>query len=171
MAGFYHLERARASAGAARQIDTSRGSLTHCVRSGKGHVTMIHKVVVRYKNGTVVKGTTADFAPNRTTFTLAQESKRAGEPIRIGFEDLKAIFFVHSFSGNREYHEQKMRIPEGTIGRRYLLTFTDGETMRGTALGVNLSRYGFLLFPADPGSNNKRIFVMHSAVKELRQEE
>jgi hypothetical protein len=43
--------------------------------------------------------------------------------------------------------------------------------MRGTALGVNLSRHGFLLFPSDPGSNNKRIFVMHSAVKELRQEE
>ncbi len=78
---------------------------------------------------------------------------------------------MHSFLGNREYRDQKLRKPEGTIGRRYLLTFTDGETMRGTALGVNLSRHGFLLFPADPGSNNKRIFVMHSAVKELRQEE
>jgi len=132
---------------------------------------MLQKVVVRYKDGTVVKGTTADFAPNRTTFTLSQEPSSAGGPAQIRIEELKAIFFVHSFLGNREYREQKMRVPEGTIGRRYLLTFTDGETMRGTALGVNLSRYGFLLFPSDPGSNNKRIFVMHSAVKELRQEE
>jgi hypothetical protein len=77
---------------------------------------------------------------------------------------------VHSFQGNREYREHKLRLPEGTIGRRYLLTFTDGETMRGTALGANLSRYGFLLFPSDPGGNNKRIFVVHSAVMELRQE-
>jgi len=132
---------------------------------------MLHKVVVRYKNGTVVKGTTSDFAPNRTTFTLTREPPVPGDPTSISFDELKALFFVHSFEGNREYHEQKLRRPEGTIGRRYLLTFTDGETMRGTALGVNLSRYGFLLFPSDPGSNNKRIFVMHAAVKELRQEE
>ena len=132
---------------------------------------MQHKVVVRYKNGNVEKGTTSDFAPNRTTFTLNHEPPAADGPSTISFEELKAVFFVHSFEGNREYREQKLRIPEGTIGRRYLLTFTDGETMRGTALGVNLSRYGFLLFPSDPGSNNKRIFVMHSAVKELRQEE
>ena len=132
---------------------------------------MVQKVVVRYKNGTVAKGTTSDFAPNRTTFTLNHEPPARGGPVTIGIEELKAIFFVHSFQGNREYHEQKLRLPEGTIGRRYLLTFTDGETMRGTALGVNLSRYGFLLFPSDPGGNNKRIFVMHSAVKELRQEE
>ena len=91
--------------------------------------------------------------------------------VPVAIEELKAIFFVHCFTGNREYREQKLRVPEGTIGRRYLLTFTDGETMRGTALGVNLSRYGFLLFPSDPGSNNKRIYVVHSAVKELRQEE
>lgn len=132
---------------------------------------MLHKVVVRYKNGTVVKGTTSDFAPNRVTFTLNHEPPAPGGPATIAIDELKAIFFVHSLQGNREYREQKLRIPEGTIGRRYLLTFTDGETMRGTALGVNLSRYGFLLFPSDPGGNNKRIFVMHSAVKELRQEE
>ena len=132
---------------------------------------MLHKVVVRYKNGAVVKGTTSDFAPNRTTFTLSLEPPEAGGPATISYDELKAIFFVRSFQGNREYREQKLRAPEGAIGRRYLLTFTDGETMRGTALGVNLSRNGFLLFPSDPGSNNKRIFVMHSAVKELRQEE
>jgi len=132
---------------------------------------MLHKVVVRYKNGTVAKGTTSDFAPNRTTFTLNHEPPVPGEPATISYDELKAIFFVRNFEGNREYRDQKLRKPEGTIGRRYLLTFTDGETMRGTALGVNLSRYGFLLFPADSGSNNKRIFVMHSAVKVLRQEE
>jgi hypothetical protein len=132
---------------------------------------MLQKVVVRYKNGAVVKGTTADFAPNRATFTLRLEPPSAADPLEIRVEELKAVFFVHSFQGNREYREQKLRAPDGQIGRRYLLTFTDGETMRGTALGVNLSRNGFLLFPSDPGSNNKRIFVMHAAVKELRQEE
>ena len=129
---------------------------------------MRHQVVVRYKDGRVLKGTTVDFAPNRTSFTLEQVPP-AG-PASVSVEDLKAVFFVRSFEGNREYREHKLRLPEGTIGRRYLLTFTDGETMRGTALGANLSRYGFLLFPSDPGGNNKRIFVVHSAVKELRQE-
>lgn len=132
---------------------------------------MLHKVVVRYKSGAVLKGTTSDFAPNRTRFTVSQEPPSADGPVEVGIEDLKAIFFVHSFVGNREYREQKLRVPEGKLGRRYLLTFTDGETLRGTALGVNLSRTGFLLFPSDTGSNNKRIFVIHSAVKELRLEE
>jgi len=132
---------------------------------------MLHKVVVRYKNGAVIKGTTSDFAPNHTSFTLSAVPPAPSGPVTVSFDELKAIFFVHSFEGNRQYHEQKLRIPEGTIGRRYLLTFTDGETMRGTALGVNLSRNGFLLFPSDPGGNNKRIFVMHAAVKELRQED
>jgi hypothetical protein len=133
-------------------------------------MTMLHKVVVRYKNGAVVKGTTSDFAPNRTAFTVNQEPPSAAGPVPVKIEDLKAVFFVHSFLGNREYREQKLRAPEGKLGRRYLLTFTDGETLRGTALGANLSRYGFLLFPADHGGNNKRIFVVHSAVKELRRE-
>lgn len=132
---------------------------------------ILHKVVIRYVNGAVVKGTTSDFAPNRTSFTLNPEPPAAGGPVEIRIAELKAVFFVRSFQGNPEYREQKLRVPEGTIGRRYLLTFTDGETMRGTALGVNLSRYGFLLFPADQGGNNKRIFVVHSAVQELRQEE
>ena len=132
---------------------------------------MVHKVVVRYKSGAVKKGTTADFAPCRPTFNLHPDPPVPEGTVAVQMEDLKAVFFVHSFTGNREYKEQKLRIPEGTIGRRYLLTFTDGETLRGTALGVNLSRYGFLLFPSDPGSNNKRIYVVHSAVKELRQEE
>jgi hypothetical protein len=131
---------------------------------------MRHKVVVRYKDGTVVKGTTADFAPNRTTFTLDRVPPSPDGPAIIQMEELKAVFFVSSYEGNRDYREHKLRIPAGTIGRRYLLTFADGETMRGTALGANLSRYGFLLFPSDPGGNNKRIFVVHSAVKELRQE-
>jgi len=132
---------------------------------------MVHKVVVRYKNGAVEKGTTVDFAPNRQSFTLGSDPPTPqGKTVKVQVEDLKAIFFVRTYEGNREYREQKLRIPEGTIGRRYLLTFTDGETMRGTALGVNLFRYGFLLFPSDQGSNNKRIFVVHSAVKELCQE-
>ena len=131
---------------------------------------MRQKVVVRYRDGAVVKGTTGDFAPNRPSFTLDREPPSPAGPVTVQVEDLKALFFVRSFEGNRDYREQKLRLPEGTIGRRYLLTFTDGETMRGTALGANLSRYGFLLFPSDTGGNNKRIFVVHSAVRELRQE-
>ena len=131
---------------------------------------MRHQVVVRYKDGRVLKGTTADFAPNRESFTLDQVPAAPDGPVMVPVAELKAVFFVRSFEGNREYREHKLRIPTATIGRRYLLTFTDGETMRGTALGANLSRYGFLLFPSDPGGNNKRIFVVHAAVKELRQE-
>ena len=38
---------------------------------------MLHKVVIRYMNGSIVKGTTSDFAPNKTTFTLSQDPPTA----------------------------------------------------------------------------------------------
>jgi hypothetical protein len=52
-----------------------------------------------------------------------------------------------------------------------VVTFRDGEALRGTSIGAGLLGNGFYLFPADPRSNNKRIFVIRSAVKAVREEE
>lgn len=132
---------------------------------------MIQNVVVRYRDGRVARGTTSDFKPNAESFTLAVEGP-SGIPrdVRVSLEKVKAVFFVKSLEGNRDYKERKLRTPANPMGRKLLVTFHDGESMRGTTLGVNLNMPGFLLFPADPESNNKRIFVIKSAVKELREE-
>jgi hypothetical protein len=44
--------------------------------------------------------------------------------------------------------------------------FTDGEVMVGAQLPLTTD-YGFLLFPADRGSNNERVFVVSAAVTVL----
>jgi hypothetical protein len=49
------------------------------------------------------------------------------------------------------------------------ITFCDGEVMVGTTLGYDRNRPGFFIFPADPQSNNVRVFVISSAVKKVRQ--
>ena len=132
---------------------------------------MRQNVVVRYKDGRLARGTTADFRPNSEAFTLDAESPSGvSRQVRIDLEEAKAVFFVRSLEGDPDYRERKLQTAQNHMGRRIMITFLVGETMRGTSLGVNLSMSGFLLFPADPQSNNKRIFVIKSAVREIREE-
>lgn len=132
---------------------------------------MEHTIVARFRSGRVVKGTTTDFSPIRDTFTLSKLlPDGSAESEEIPFRDLKAVFFVKTLEGDRSYREQKLQIPSGKPGTPLLITFEDGEVLRGTTLGVNLTSRGLLLFPADSGSNNKRIFVLRSAIKEMREE-
>ena len=44
------------------------------------------------------------------------------------------------------------------------VTFKDGETLVGATQGYQPDRPGFFLTPADPKSNNERIFVVTKAV-------
>jgi len=126
------------------------------------------KVVARYRDGRVAKGFTEDFTPKREVFTLSEEDGRGSSTINL--KELKAIFFVKSLEGDRDHSERKLQIPEKPMGKQILIAFEDGEVIRGSALGVNLTPLGFLLFPADPNCNNKRIFVIKSAVKDFREE-
>jgi len=50
-----------------------------------------NKVVVKFKDNTVVKGKTTDFFPNKAQFHLEEIN---GEISEISIEDLKAVFFV-----------------------------------------------------------------------------
>jgi hypothetical protein len=47
------------------------------------------------------------------------------------------------------------------------VTFQDGEEIWGTLDGGD-SKVGFFLRPADRGDNNVRVFVVRSALRELR---
>jgi hypothetical protein len=76
---------------------------------------------------------------------------------------------VKSFLGNPEYHERKVfREGEKHSGRKVEVTFTDGEIMQGSILPYNPQQLGFFLFPADPRSNNLRVFVINATLKSFR---
>jgi hypothetical protein len=128
------------------------------------------KVVVRYKDGNILKGVTQNFFPNKDRFHLFLVDNSSGPPAEILIKDLKAVFIVRDFAGNPEYHERKDFEAGGkTIGTKIEVTFQDGEVLVGSTMGYDLKRQGFFVFPADPQSNNLRAFVVSAAIKNVRQ--
>jgi len=127
------------------------------------------KVVARYVNGKRVKGFSQDFFPNKDRFHIYPAAKPSGEAVEVLVKELKAIFFVQDFVGNYLYNERK-KYTEGEkpSGRKVEVTFADGEILVGSTLGYDTTRPGFFLFPADPKSNNIRVFAVTSAVKKVR---
>lgn len=123
-------------------------------------------VVVRYRDGRVVKGTTEDFAPGTARFTVAQENDDR-VPI-VDFEEIKAVFFVKSLEGNRLYGEQKDFAIARQFGRRTVMTLADGEELAGYTLPGHVDQPQFFLFPVDPESNNAKVYVVRAAVAEIR---
>jgi len=128
------------------------------------------KVVVRFAAGDLIKGYTQDFFPNKESFHVFPAEQSLGKSIEVLIRDLKAIFVVRDFTGSPRYSEQK-RFMEGDkiSGKRVEVAFTDGEVMVGSTLGYDRNRPGFFLFPADPNSNNIRVFAVSSAIREIRR--
>jgi hypothetical protein len=129
------------------------------------------KVVVKYVNGKVIKGFMQNFSPNKDRFHLLPLDSPSAGSIEVHVKQLKAIFVVRDFRGNPQYDERK-KYEEGQnpSGVKLEVTFTDGEVMVGsTALGYDPKRLGNFIVPADPKSNNMRVFVVSSAVKSVRQ--
>ncbi len=132
---------------------------------------MQNRIVVRYADGQILKGTTADFSPGRPTFHVAAAGQAAGPATvaEISIVDLKAVFFVRDFAGNATYDEVKSFAGgPAAQGRKIEVEFADGETLVGTTMGYQPDRPGFFLVPADPKSNNERCFIVKSAVKAVK---
>jgi hypothetical protein len=127
------------------------------------------KVVARYIDGRLIKGLSQDFFPNKDHFHVSAADKPSGETAEIFLKELKAVFFVRDFVGNNDYNERKEYIQgDKSSGRKIEVTFKDGEVLVGTTLGYDPSRPGFFFFPADPKSNNIRVFAVTTAVKKVR---
>ena len=130
---------------------------------------MQNKIVVRYRDGRTLKGHTADFLPTRASFHVVPlEPTGTKGTLEIPFAELKAIFFVRDFAGDKAYQETKSFAPEQRPpGRRIQVEFKDGEVLVGTTMGYQANRSGFFLVPADPHSNNERCYVVSTAVKKV----
>lgn len=129
-------------------------------------------VVVHYMDGTLLKGCTHDFLPAKEVFHITSESEKdKGTIHEVLTSELKAIFFVKTLDGSLNYKEKKKFDEVDTSGHRGMkikIIFADGETVRGISLGYNRNRKGFFLIPADPDSNNKRIYVVLDAVIDVK---
>ena len=113
-------------------------------------------VVARYRNGEVVKGYTRDFFPDRASFHVLPKGGQVS--IQVRTPELKGVFFVRDLVGNRLRNK----------GRRIAVLFEDGELLVGYAQTYSADRTGFFVFPADPYSNNLRVYVLRAATKQVK---
>jgi hypothetical protein len=127
-----------------------------------------NKIVVRYQDGRLLKGSTTDFFPNKETFHVVPVDAQAGaKPVEVFVRDLKAVFFVKDFIGNPSYNDNK-EFPSSkpVVGRKIKVTFKDDEVLIGTTQGYQPGRAGFYVVPADPNSNIDRFYVVTAATRE-----
>jgi hypothetical protein len=129
----------------------------------------MNKVVVRFADGRIVKGTTADFFPNKDLFHVSVEDAPDGDkPLEVNTQDLKALYFVKDFEGNPQHVEGNLFDPSRPpAGRQIKVVFNDGDVLLGTPPGYHPKRPGFFVVPADASSNNERCYIVAAATKEV----
>lgn len=122
-----------------------------------------NKVVVQFKDSTIMKGETMDFSPNKENFHLKTPE---GNIVTVDMEPLKAVFFVKDFEGDKNYKELYDDFIAGG-GRKVKIIFADGEELTGYVQIYNKKHRGFVVIPADLQGNNERIYVLNSATKKV----
>src|SRR4030042_5781378 len=119
------------------------------------------KVVVRYTNGKILKGSSIDFFPNKDRFHVTPIDKPLDKPIEVIINQLKAVFVVRDFKGVPQYVERGgHREGENPYGSLLEVTFVDGEVLTGSCMSFDLKRQVFFISPTAPKSNNVREFVV-----------
>jgi hypothetical protein len=125
----------------------------------------------------VTKGFSRDFDPAREFFHLVRRDGEVAASQEIRLEDLKALFQVKTW-GRKDRHlgqtgpgfpdtPRPVRRPASSAVKT-VLEFYDGEKIFGYSLDYDPNRRGFFLVPADPGDNNRRIFVLTSSLVNIQ---
>lgn len=128
------------------------------------------KIVVHFKDAQVIKGTSHDFFPNRDSFHLTVLGQPPHQkPAEVKFSQLKAIFFVNDYTGNKDYQAVKTfsNASKSAYGKKTIVHFKDGEVMYGFTQGYVPNRPGFFLFPVDPQGNNLKMFILQTCVTQV----
>ncbi len=140
------------------------------------------KVVAHLRDHTLIKGYT-DALPVSNLDSLAQQepptlpqripvrSADSGKLVKVPMASLKALFFVKSFEGRKDYNEIKFFEHHPHInGLLVHLRFFDDESTEGvlrTSLH-HLVNPGFFLKLPDPESNNEIVYVVTAALLDFR---
>jgi hypothetical protein len=134
-------------------------------------------VVARFNDGRVLKGYTKWFSPESDEVVIHVAD--SGKEQRIAIADLKALFFVKSFEGDRTYREKKVFGGNAHQGHKVYIKFSDQESILGFIDGENpwakgfflahedSKAKGFFLVPVDQDSNNVKVFVVRAALEDV----
>jgi hypothetical protein len=124
------------------------------------------KVVARFRDGHLVRGYTADFHPSKPQLHLSAEPN-SSDTLFLQVSKLKALFFVRDFAGD-QMRVDRHEFGASPQGRKVAVTFHDGEILLGSTLGYKGDGQGFFVLPADPRSNNLRVFVAPGATQQVK---
>jgi hypothetical protein len=155
-------------AGAASGAPLAAATLGTSEPDAAGGSSAWQKVVVRYTDGQMLKGFTQDFHGSKSQFSLWPSIDAAArDRVVVPLAQLKAVFFVRDFSGNPQHIEQKA-FENAAHGRRIEVTLIDNEVLVGTTLNYRSDSSGFFIIPVDPLANNQRVYVVATAVRQVR---
>ena len=132
----------------------------------------INHVVAHFNDGSLLKGSTEDFSANRPAFHMHEAG--SNNTVVIQVRKLKAVFFVRDLNGNPDRRDIPGFIHgpgETNQGKKIAVRFRDKEIIFGYTLSYSRERSGFFLTPADPGSNNLRVYILTAATVEVKMGE
>ena len=81
------------------------------------------------------------------------------------------MFFVKEYAGNARREDVRgfLEAPgENQHGYKIAVRFKDSELLLGYSLNYSALRPGFFVWPADPGSNNTRVYVLSHATLDVK---
>lgn len=132
------------------------------------------KVILRFTDGKMLKGFVRDLRLSEDHLFIEDES---GNQLKVRLKELKAIFFVRRFEGDRTYQEKKSFSGTRPNSKRVFVKFRDGENMIGFIEGEipwqrgffleSMKEKGFYLVPVDEASNNVKTLIITSAVLDV----
>ncbi len=124
-----------------------------------------HKIVVHFLDHTLLKGHARFFFHHQMQLLM---QTLEGEERLVPFSSVKAVFFVRSFTGDKNRRKSNKFGPDSPrFGQSVKVKFLDGETLLGRSIGYRPEERGFYLKPADPHSNNEMVYVPQSSVREV----
>jgi len=132
-------------------------------------------VVAKYRDGRMIKGVTYNFGPEKKAFHVlpVTEEKEEGttKGVEVVISGLKALFFVKSLEGRKGPRSLEGLLEEEeeevTSAMKVRVTFHDGEILVGMTHGYSREKQGFFIVPLEKESNNRRIFVVFNAAREI----
>jgi len=128
------------------------------------------QVVLRFLDGRIIKGYIGDFSPANNHISVVDEKLNEQD---VQLNELKAVFYVKSFEGNKDYSEKKSFTKTSQKGKKILIRFKDGERLIGYLEGdvpwqrgffLESKKGGFFIIPSDDQTNNIKVFVVSTSV-------
>jgi hypothetical protein len=133
-----------------------------------GEVSPVNRVVVRYRDGRLLKGFSRDFLPGRGAVDVRPSSDAPSTAgVTVPFGQLKAIFFVREFDGAATSMAGDTSVIDAR-GRKIAVTFTDGEQLIGVTLTYKPDGVGFFVRPLDGQNNNTQVFVVSQSIRHVQ---